>query len=241
MPAALEVPHDLPVLHARVLSLLGDRWRGGTLVDLGSGCGALGRQLAALPGTRVVGIDLVADRSTVLADLNVSLPLGPGTAQGILAVEIFEHVENHYLLAREIARVLAPGGIALITTPNITSYRSRLRFALTGFFVGAKRPLREHHRSPLDHINVLPYWKLRHALAHAQLTVVNASTDRYLPHSFFARLLTPLTRYVTRRRLLSERDAVQRVQNATILEHLTSHDLLYGRSLIVIASKRATS
>jgi len=46
----------------------------------------------------------------------------------ICAIEIIEHVENPYLFIRKCFRVLKPGGILVITTPNAAHYNKRLKF-----------------------------------------------------------------------------------------------------------------
>ncbi|MCG3151147.1 MAG: Ubiquinone biosynthesis O-methyltransferase [bacterium] len=51
------------------------------------------------------------------------LPLNDGSVSGIVAFEILEHLTDPAPLLREISRVLAPGGIALISTPNPESHQ----------------------------------------------------------------------------------------------------------------------
>jgi len=45
-----------------------------------------------------------------------------------------EHLENHFSFLREMCRILKPGGILVLTKPNITALRSRVRFFGSGFF-----------------------------------------------------------------------------------------------------------
>jgi SAM-dependent methyltransferase len=45
------------------------------------------------------------------------LPVGPGTCGLVTAFDVLEHIDEDYLAAAEITRVLQPGGTALIAVP----------------------------------------------------------------------------------------------------------------------------
>ncbi len=110
----------------------------GVFLDIGCHNGdktvALGRYIDA---EVVVGIDfdgppLTRARSqgvqTVAIDLNQDAPL-PFPAASFDCIhmgEVIEHVFSPDLLLAEIVRLLKPGGYAVITTPNLASWRNRL-------------------------------------------------------------------------------------------------------------------
>ncbi len=110
----------------------------GTLLDIGCHNGDKTVQVGRLIGAQVViGIDfaspaLAGARSqgvrTVAIDLNQDTPLPfPGaTFDCIYVGEVIEHVFSPDLILREIRRLLKPGGYAVITTPNLASWRNRL-------------------------------------------------------------------------------------------------------------------
>src|SRR5712692_7395449 len=52
----------------------------------------------------------------------------------VFAVEVIEHVESpiNFLFLRNIAQLLAPEGVAIITTPNLDSLPARAKFLLAG-------------------------------------------------------------------------------------------------------------
>ena len=52
-------------------------------------------------------------------DLNAFLPFRTASFDAVDLVEVIEHIENQPQLIRELARVLKPGGVALISTPNM--------------------------------------------------------------------------------------------------------------------------
>ncbi len=116
------------------------------VIELGSGIG-YGAAIIAQRALRVTGMDI--DNETVLFaakkhgapncvfelyDGN-SLPYADGSFSGALSVQVIEHVDDDRAFVAEAYRVLRPGGMFAVTTPNAT-YRIRR---------GA-RPWNAHHR-----------------------------------------------------------------------------------------------
>ena len=66
------------------------------------------------------------------ADLNKALPFETGHFDVTISVETIEHLENPFLFLRELTRVTKPGGLVFVTTPNIHSIRSRLKYLFVG-------------------------------------------------------------------------------------------------------------
>src|SRR6266852_67536 len=50
----------------------------------------------------------------------------------VVTVEVIEHVESPIGFLRNIGQLLAPGGVAVITTPNVDSLPARAKFLLAG-------------------------------------------------------------------------------------------------------------
>ena len=50
----------------------------------------------------------------------------------VTAIEVIEHVESPIGFLRNICRLLAPGGVAVLTTPNVDSLPARSKFFLKG-------------------------------------------------------------------------------------------------------------
>ncbi len=111
--------HRAPYVHA--LSRAGS----GRVLDLGCGSGYGTAELAdSLP--RIVGLDRVPpDEASkrqnidwVRADLRGN-PLVPQSFELIISFQVIEHLEDPSVYLESIAHLLAPGGVALITTPNL--------------------------------------------------------------------------------------------------------------------------
>ncbi|MGZ4787332.1 MAG: class I SAM-dependent methyltransferase [Terriglobales bacterium] len=114
---------------------------GGSVLDFGAGTGSLTRRLLqSRRFTHVCAADLM-DRPTDLnvewirAELNELLPLNPGSCDTIIAAEVIEHLENPRAMARELFRLLRPGGLAIISTPNNETWRSLLSLWLRGHHI----------------------------------------------------------------------------------------------------------
>jgi 2-polyprenyl-3-methyl-5-hydroxy-6-metoxy-1,4-benzoquinol methylase len=61
-------------------------------------------------------------------------PLGDAACDVIVAVEVIEHLENPRFVAAEWFRLLKPGGVVLLSTPNNESWRSLLSLVFRGHF-----------------------------------------------------------------------------------------------------------
>lgn len=219
-------------------------WPRGRLLDVGAGSGALAARLQQL-GFAVAACDLfpgqfqAAGIPFTVANVSQSLPYPDGSFDAITCLETVEHLEDQFRFARECARVLAPGGRLLITTPNILSLASRWQYFWTGFFPLAPRPMKEHIRAPVhDHIHLLTYYELRYVLRAAGLSIEAARTDRLRRHAAVHLWAWPKIWAETHLALRREPDPEQRKANREIAAHMLSAALLLGRTLIMIARKQ---
>jgi SAM-dependent methyltransferase len=112
---------------------------GGKWLDLGGGAGEFS-VLVAKQGFEVTLVDgdprnlaNVARLGIqgVLADLNSPLTeFADASFDGVSLIEVVEHIPLAEHLVREAFRVLRPGGLLLLSTPNAVWWRERLRILL---------------------------------------------------------------------------------------------------------------
>ncbi len=192
----------------------------GRALDLGAGQGALSQALK-LRGFEVTAADInpgqfrAAGVTFARLDLNEPLPFPDAGFDLVVAVEVLEHLESPRAFLREIHRVLRPGGLAVLSTPNITSLPSRVFFLATGcfdLFVPTKRRLEDPLHADADgHITPLPGWLLRYHLREGGFELERTRyTMAYLPlvprvvlRHFRGRLAGRVGLYAARRPALS--------------------------------------
>ncbi|HVQ32077.1 MAG TPA: glycosyltransferase [Vicinamibacteria bacterium] len=130
--------------YARILSRAGLDGRlasGGLALDLGCGAGP-GLRFFAQRGLGAVGLDrsryaleqarrLAAPRGLLEGDLGRGLPFREESFDLVLASEVIEHLHDGPAFLRECRRILRPGGVLLLTTPNLWDVR-RFLFPLLG-------------------------------------------------------------------------------------------------------------
>lgn len=156
-------------LHDRFLQLLQAQELHGTVLDFGSGRGHLSRRLAAAGGfSSITGVDLMPRPDDLPGeilwlqnDLNEPDVAAPESYDVIIASEVIEHLENPRLQARAWFRLLKPGGVLLLSTPNNESMRAIIALVFRGHFV-------EFGESSYPaHITALVRQDLRHILMEA--------------------------------------------------------------------------
>jgi len=114
------------------------------IVDLGSGSGEMEQQLLALGFHNLTAVDI--DRyfpedlmqlgvGFVKADLSRdTLDIPDASTDIVFAVQIFEHLENPWHCAREIRRIIKPGGKIYFSIPDVCSFINRVSFLFKGDF-----------------------------------------------------------------------------------------------------------
>jgi 2-polyprenyl-3-methyl-5-hydroxy-6-metoxy-1,4-benzoquinol methylase len=129
-------------VHNTVIDLLRSMAPNGSLLDFGAGVGAFARELSrSFRLSKIVCADLLSRPADlpegvdwIQFDLNDSLPLPEASFDAITAVEVIEHLENPRAVFRELERLLRPGGILVLSTPNQESLRSYITLITSGHF-----------------------------------------------------------------------------------------------------------
>ena len=133
-----QVPHQLEAEHRARYRYAARLFRPGRILDDGCGAG-YGSLLLARAGCDVTGVDVsheaVAhceqsaraaraghDSPRFLQADSSRLPFADGHFDGVVSFEVVEHLDDYEAYVREAARVLAPAGRLLISTPNKRVY-----------------------------------------------------------------------------------------------------------------------
>lgn len=219
----------------------------GEALDIGSGNGELVGAIRARFGLRTSACDytdtLMKDptQRVDIVDLNADkLPYLDGRFSLVTCIETIARVEQIRPILREIFRVLEPGGLTVISTPNILNLSSRLRYLMTGFF-SRFHPLPVLERSqPRGRINPVGYFYLAHALLETGFLDLESRIDRYERRSRVSWIVLFLPiKIVGLLFWLREKNRFRTItpENRALVAAVNSRDLLLGRTLFVCARK----
>ena len=222
----------------------------GEYLDVGAGGGELIRQVAREFSVTPHACDYRDDLMT-LADVRVDvvdvnrepLPYVDGSFDLVTCTEVIEHLEDFRSTLREIARVLRPGGVFVVTTPNVLNLRSRLRYLFFGFY-NLFGPLRfgdDRMHSTHGHINPVGYFYVAHALHAAGFRDISVSIDKLQRGSWPAFALLWLPTRIAEFLCLRKERTKYRTLHATNERHvraMNSTELLLGRTIVVGCRKQ---
>jgi SAM-dependent methyltransferase len=219
----------------------------GEALDIGSGSGELVGAIRARFGLRTSACDytdtLMKDptQRVDIVDLNADkLPYLDGRFCLITCIETIAHLDQTRPLFREIFRVLEPGGVAVISTPNILNLPSRLRYLMTGFF-SRFHPLPIHERChPRGRINPVGYFYLAHALLETGFLDLEPGVDCHERRSWLSWIVLFLPMKIVGLFFwLRGKNRFRTITpgNRALVAAVNSRDVLFGRTLIVCARK----
>jgi ubiquinone/menaquinone biosynthesis C-methylase UbiE len=217
----------------------------GDYLDVGAGNGELIdrviREFQVTPHACDYRDDLMtlANIKVAVADLNREpLPYPDASFDLVTCTEVIEHLEHFRFALREISRVLRPGGVFVVSTPNVLNLRSRVRYLFFGFFnmFGPLQIGDDRHHSTHGHINPVSYFYLAHALANAGFRDISVSIDKMQRGSWLplALLWLPLRLY-TALALRKEREKYRTLDqsNESFVDAMNTSQMLLGRTIVV--------
>jgi 2-polyprenyl-3-methyl-5-hydroxy-6-metoxy-1,4-benzoquinol methylase len=228
--------------HNVVEELLGDVANRKVVLDVPCGEGAFTKRMLDR-GADVFSADCVnilklphAQFSTV--NMDERLPYDDATFDAVVCIDGIEHIERPFDFIKECQRIIRPGGVLIISTPNLTALRSRWRYLLTGFHQGEKSPLDESTHTPLHHVSLVSFPELRYRLHANGFRVTAVRTNRVKAISWLYAGLTPLAYLVTVLAFRKEEKGRNvRVQNREIVKQMFTIPVLFGETLIVKATR----
>lgn len=171
------------------------------------------------------------------------LPYDDASFDTVLLVEVIEHLENHRIALSELARVLKPGGVLLLTTPNIMRLTSRFHFFLSGYhktkrrFIPFDTPLEQAHRFhnyPID-LPILYYLCKQYGLEWERL---GKSKIKGFSRVLFALFGLPVLLYTWYTLLVREKNPAQRRENQRLCRWLLSSRVLMEDNVVLRLRKQ---
>lgn len=168
--------------YREVLKKLAGKYSAGKMIDLGCWDGEFSKEIAKAVGAKkLYGVDHDANilkkfrknfEQTWAGDLNEKLEVKSNSMDLVMANQVIEHIAKTDLFVGEIARILKPGGVALLATPNLASWHN-IGALMLGYqpfasqvsdeqFIG--NPLHPNYKQTIDeaqaHLRVFTHYSL---------------------------------------------------------------------------------
>lgn len=215
------------------------------IVDIPSGYGAFILRLQDHGFNNIIAIDIknilkISHNNFSVGDMTKPLPMESNSVDTLVCIDGIEHIDEQFQFIKEVGRILKKDGELIISTPNISSLRSRWRWLMSGHHNKCKSPLDENNPNPLHHIGMISFPEMRYLLHTNGLYIQNISTNRIKPISWLYLLIAPLSYLYT---TLSYRKSGQRegtiAINQQVKSGMFSLSVLLGETLIIKAVKKS--
>jgi 2-polyprenyl-3-methyl-5-hydroxy-6-metoxy-1,4-benzoquinol methylase len=180
-------------LHPQVFELLKPFLKPGTeILDFGCGQGAFSQRLADA-GMIVDSCDINTEQIKATVRNKIKLDLNKphitdsitGKYDMVIAMEIIEHLQNPWKYIEDCLSILKENGIIVLSTPNISSFASRLRFFMKGSLIAFEKPDLDH-----GHITPLSFIQLENMFAAYKLEILKKGYAGDIPLFHFFGLST---------------------------------------------------
>jgi len=215
-----------------------------SIVDIPSGYGAFILRLKDHGYKNITAIDIenilkIKHANFSTGDMTKTLPMKDNSIDTLVCIDGIEHIDGQFKFIKEVARILKTNGELVISTPNISSLRSRWRWLMTGHHNKCKSPLDEKNPTPLHHIGMISFPEIRYLLHTNGLIINQISTNRIKSISWLYSIITPLSflyTSLTYRKTGNKENT--KVINQEVKKSMFSLPVLFGETLIIRAIKK---
>lgn len=235
-------PRARPEIHPAVHKLIAGLGPANskTALDAPLGPGAMALHLHQA-GYVVSGLDMDLEQSAGLppaiqrrqGNLIERFPFPDNYFDLAVSLEGIEHVENHFQMVRELARVTKPGGRLILSTPSVSNLEDRLGYLAKGTFGAFISRVDVEREGPgFHHINLISYFELRQVLDLAGFQLERVARDRvkWAMTIFLSPLWLLLKGYL----LLQSRKRKVKY----LLSETCSNDVLLGGSTLIVQARK---
>jgi 2-polyprenyl-3-methyl-5-hydroxy-6-metoxy-1,4-benzoquinol methylase len=230
--------------HEKVFRLIG-KDKNSKIVDMPSGSGAFVQRLKDNGFNNAVAIDIknileIDHDNFLIGDMTRDIPLEDNSVDVLVCIDGIEHISQQFQFVKEVNRILKAGGEFIVSTPNISSLRSRWRWFMTGHHNKCKTPLDENNPNSLHHIGMISFPEIRYLLHTNGFRIEKVTENRikliswlyaiFVPFSF---LITSLVYYNSGRKKGTS------TINKEVKKEMYSRAVLFGETIIVRAVKNS--
>jgi ubiquinone/menaquinone biosynthesis C-methylase UbiE len=214
------------------------------IVDIPSGAGAFICRLKDNGYDNILAIDIensmkIDHEEFSIGDMTETLPIGGNSIDTLVCIDGIEHIARQEDFVKEVHRILTKGGEFIVSTPNISSLRSRWRWFLTGHHNKCKSPLDEKNPTPMHHIGMMSLHEIRYMLHVNGFEIIEVATNRVKFINYVYAFWLPLIYLITSGVYLKsgKKEGTSKV-NAEVKKMMFSKSVLFGEVLILKAMKK---
>jgi SAM-dependent methyltransferase len=218
----------------------------GRVLDIPAGEGALALRLDSL-GYQVACADLYPEIFKLerfeirQANLDGRLPYDNGEFDALVCVEGLEHIENPANALREFSRVIKPGGLLVVSVPNIMNIEERFKWLISGhtshfkplsaeFLDGIRRDYPDTEEIVL-HVNPIGYSEIRFLMEKNGFQLERTYRDKPKANSWAFRPFVSLIRLIAK-----TQSSPRRKQRWA--DELNSDEVLLGGNTLILKARK---
>lgn len=208
-----------------------DGQKGQKVLDMPAGNGSFSDALRQ-DGFEVTSADINEERADyVYVNMEMHrLPFDDASFDWVICMEGIEHVLSPANLISELCRITKPEGRVILTTPNVQSFYSRLKFLFTGVLYMFEPETTRHPREQLvdrGHISPMTFPSLCYLFAEHDFAVDKVTGDKFKRKVYF-----PIYGILAIFNAVNIRRRRQRNPQVESYRYLNRRELLLSRSFI---------